>query len=113
MPVSNPRFPHTCKITRSTVSSGPMEDEEEATVIYDGKCRAYTKNTTSVSGEVITENRGLSLPLSKDEWGGSNVPKEGDSIEVDFGAYKEHGQVIDRMPANFHGTHLVWRHVKG
>lgn len=113
MSVNNPRFPHTCVITRATDSDDPMTDEGEATVIYEGKCRSYSKNTTSVEGEVITNNRGLSLPLNKDEWCGREIPKEGDKIVIDFGPYTEHGQVIDKMVANFHGTHLVWRYVKG
>lgn len=113
MSVNNPRFPHTCVITRAAVSDDPMNDEGEAVVIYEGECRAYSKNTTSVEGEVITNNRGLSLPVSKDEWSKDSIPMEGDKIEIDFGSYTEHGQVIDKIAANFHGTHLVWRYVKG
>lgn len=113
MSVSNPRFPHTCTITRATVSDDPMDDEGESTVIYEGACRVYTKNTTSVEGEVITNNRGLSLPLNKDEWSGREIPKEGDKIVIGCGPYTERGQVIDKIAANFHGTHLVWRYVKG
>lgn len=112
MPVDNPRFPHTCTITRAMPSDDPMEDEGTAKVLYDGPCRGYEKNTTSVSGEVITTNRGLSLPLSRTEWKSDNVPQEGDEIVVDYGPYKERGQIIDKMVASFHGTHLIWRHVK-
>lgn len=113
MSVNNPRFPHTCTITRSTSSDGPMKDEGEVVTLYDGPCRAYEKNTTSVSGEVITTNRGLSLPLSRTEWSKENVPQEGDEVVVDYGPYTERGQIIDKMVANFHGTHLIWKHVKG
>lgn len=109
MSVSNPRFPHTCKITRST-NDDPLADEGEATVVYEGKCRGYEKNTTSIEGEVITSNRGLSLPYAKDDWSEDTMPKIGDEVEVDYGAYKEHGQIIDRLVANFHGTHLIWKH---
>lgn len=81
--------------------------------MYEGACRGYEKNTTSVSGEVITSNRGLSLPLSKDDWGGKNrIPQEGDTVVVDYGPYKDRGQIVDKMAANFGGTHLVWHHVK-
>lgn len=90
-----------------------MKDDGEKITLYDGPCRAYEKNTTSTSGEVITTNRGLSLPLSRMDWETDNVPTEGDKVEVDFGPYKERGQIIDKMVANFHGTHLIWKHVKG
>lgn len=112
MPVKNPRFPHSCIITRKVESSDPMVDETDPMVIYNGACRAYEKNTTSVSGEVVTSNRGLSLPLNKDEWSSDKVPSEGDELVVAYGPYSERGCVIDRMVASFHGTHLVWRHVK-
>lgn len=112
MSVSNPRFPHTCKITRSGYSD-PMSSDGDVKVIYEGACRGYLKNTTSAEGEVITTNRGLSLPIAKDGWAEDTVPQEGDEIEVDYGAYKERGQIIDRMVSNFHGTHLIWNHVKG
>lgn len=111
MPVSNPRFPHTCKITRKT-NDDPMSSDGEAEVIYEGVCRGYLKNTTSAEGEVITTNRGLSLPIAKGGWSEDTVPQEGDEVEVGYGSYKEHGQIIDRMAANFHGTHLIWNHVK-
>lgn len=113
MSVNNPRFPHTCKITRGVPSDDPMEDEQEPVVIYEGPCRGYEKNTTSISGEIITTNRGLSLPKSKDEWQRDVVPQEGDIVEVDYGPYTEHGKVIDKMVANFHGTHVIWKYVKG
>lgn len=148
MSVSNPRFPHTCTITRYASPEDPMEDEGEGIVIYRGRCRGYEKNTTSVSGEVITTSRGLSLPLNKDGWNVrrtssgiltwrgkllkmgdeksyikvgeddadaiavQGIPQEGDRIVINYGPYTEHGQVIDRMVANFHGTHLIWQHVK-
>lgn len=89
-----------------------MEDEGEMTVIYEGECRGYEKNTTSAEGEVITTNRGLSLPIAKDGWTEDSVPREGDLIEIDYGSYREHGNIIDRAAANFHGTHIIWNHVK-
>lgn len=136
----NPRFPHFCRIVRRTATL-PMEDEdieydpmadedpmsdEEAvegegaeeedpepseTVIYEGECRAYDKNTTSDKGDVITSYRGLALPLTRDDWETLGVcPMEGDIIAVDRGGYTEYGTVIDKNPANFGGTHLIWRY---
>lgn len=106
----NPRFPHTCVITRET-NPGPMSDELEAEILYEGVCRAYDKNTTTSKGEVITSNRGLSLPITRKGWMERGVtPREGDLIVVDRGGYEEHGSVIDINPANFGGTHLLWKY---
>lgn len=108
----NPRFPHYCKITRAEAHD-PLkdEDEENDVVIYEGECRAYDKNTTTDKGDVITSYRGLALPVDRSGWGSMGVvPKEGDSIVVDRGGYKEYGRVIDKNPANFRGTHLVWKY---
>jgi len=153
MRVNNPRFPHTCRITRNT-DEGPMSDEsvvsnpmldedpmadseptsgtggdetqdpaqEEPTqegeevkegdsVIYEGKCRAYDKHTTSDKGEVITSYRALALPLTRDDWQKLGVvPRAGDIIVVDRGGYTEYGFVLDSNPANFGGTHLIWKY---
>lgn len=106
----NERFPHLCVITRAT-GVDPMEDESEDTVIYEGKCRVYDKNTTSDKGEVVSSYRGLALPVDRDGWIGLETsPREGDSVEVDRGTYKEYGRVIDVNAANFRGTHLVWKY---
>ena len=151
MAVSNPRFPHYCRILRK-VTETPLADiddiseyktdwydgdgEEDncccndgtykaeasnalkepgerckVTLIYEGKCRSYERNTTSDRGEVITSYRGLALPLTQDDWHKLGViPEEGDEIAVDRGAYTEYGRVIDKNPGNFHGTHLTWRY---
>lgn len=82
---------------------------ESSQIVYEGPCRGYEKNTTSIEGEVITSHRGLSLPIAKDGWTEDTMPKIGDDVEVNYGAYTEHGQIIDRMVANFHGTHLIWK----
>lgn len=108
----NPRFPHTCTITRCAVHS-PLVDElaEDEIVIYDGECRAYEKNTTSDKGEVITSNRGLSLPIDRAGWSALGyVPSEGDRVIVNRGVYTESGVVVDKNPSNFGGTHIVWRY---
>ena len=119
-PVNNPRFPHTCRILRK-VSESPLDDEENftpmdekadaGTVIYEGPCRSYEKHTTSDRGEVITSYRGLALPLTQDDWTRLGiVPEEGDEVAVNRGSHKEYGRVVDKNPANFHGTHLTWRY---
>ena len=111
MSVNNPRFPHTCVITRPTHFDDPMSDENVDVVLYEGSCRGYSKLTTSASGEVISSYRGLALPLKRDEWVKDTIPQEGDRIVLDKGSYKEYGEVIDRMPGNL-GTHLLWRYVR-
>lgn len=152
MIVSNPRFPHRCRIIRKTSDTplideegySPLDSDEEyvvddmllrktflsglgdllkigdaliigekevATIIYDGPCRSYEKHTTSDRGEVITSYRGLALPLTQDDWTRLGIiPLEGDELAVDRGAYVEYGRVVDKNPANFHGTHLTWRY---
>ena len=92
-----------------------VEEEEsgksDSIIIYEGECRSYEKHTTSDRGEVITSYRGLALPLTQDDWNRLGiVPEEGDEIAVDRGAYREYGHVVDKNPANFHGTHLTWRY---
>lgn len=80
-------------------------------VIYEGECRAYDKHTTSDRGDVITSFRGLSLPVTRNDWEQLGVvPMEGDEIRVDRGGYHEYGRVVDKNPGNFGGTHLVWRY---
>lgn len=83
------------------------------TVIYEGKCRSYEKNTTSDKGEVITSYRGLALPLNQDGWKEIGVaPEEGDEIIVKHDVFTEYGRVIDKnvATAQFAGTHLVWKY---
>lgn len=151
--VSNPRFPHQCRIIRKTVDD-PLTDEDDftplptdapsdeydplgndkevsnesvaeetavaeedttegsqTTVIYEGSCRSYERHTTSDTGEIITSYRGLSLPLTQDDWIRLGVvPQEGDEVALDRGSHREYGRVIDVNPSNFHGTHITWRY---
>lgn len=107
--VSNPRFPHYCQIIRATPSEDPMVDETEQTVIYEGECRSYDKNTSTIKGEIIVSYRVLSLPVKQSEWTEDNIPKEGDWVNVNKGSYMEEGKVIDRMPGNL-GTHILWKY---
>lgn len=111
MSVNNPRFPHSCIITRLAKPDDPMSDENVSTVIYNGSCRGYSKLTTSASGEVISSYRGLALPLRQDEWATETIPQEGDKIVLNKGSFIEYGEVVDRMPGNL-GTHLLWRYVR-
>ena len=88
-----------------------MVDESESTLIYEGVCRAYDKNTVSDKGDVMASFRGLSLPVDREGWiAMETIPREGDSVEVDRGTHKESGRVIDVNAANFGGTHLVWKY---
>lgn len=106
----NPRFPHQCRILRA-LDEDPMVDESEEIIIYEGACRAYDKQTTSDKGDVVVSYRGLALPVDRDGWiVVETVPREGDTVEVDRGTHKEVGRVIDVNPANFRGTHLVWKY---
>ena len=106
----NPRFPHSCKISRPH-DEDPMEDETEGVVIYEGECRAYDKNTVSDKGDVLNNFRGLALPIDREGWIAlGKVPREGDEVVVDRGTHKETGRVVDVNPANFRGTHLVWKY---
>lgn len=106
----NERFPHSCKITR-LIEDDPMEDEGKEVLIYEGTCRAYEKNTTTDKGEVLASYRGLSIPVDREGWLKMGVvPLEGDTVVVDRGTHKENGRVIDVNPANFRGTHLIWKY---
>lgn len=107
---NNERFPHSCKIVRPH-DDDPMEDEGSETTIYEGKCRAYDKNTVSDNGDVLNSFRGLALPIDREGWIElGTVPREGDKVEVDRGTHTESGRVVDVNPANFGGTHLVWKY---
>lgn len=89
----------------------PMQDESEEIVIYEGSCRVYDKNTVSDKGDVVASYRGLALPIDRKGWiGMGTVPREGDTVLVDRGTHTESGRVIDVNPANFGGTHLVWKY---
>ena len=88
-----------------------MEDETDGVVIYEGECRAFDKNTVSDKGDVLNNFRGLALPIDREGWIAlGKVPREGDEVVVDRGTHKETGRVVDVNPANFRGTHLVWKY---
>ena len=137
--VSNPRFPHTCRIIRY-VNDNPMvdqskednpmiddpmldepeeDDEEEmdddvkevGTVIYEGVCRSDNRATTSDNGEYNVSFRTLALPLKQDEWTEETIPLEGDRIELKRNGYVEYGVVVDKRPSNL-GTHILWKYAR-
>ncbi len=108
MAVKNPRYPHTCVITRLGNSS-PRADQGEGTIIYEGICRSYDVQTTSDSGEVVTSNRKLALPQKQDEWTEETIPQEGDIVVVSKFGFTEKGIVVDKMPTNL-GTHILWKY---
>lgn len=137
--VHNPRFPHTCRIIRPVTpepfpdepesnSSSPFDESDETqenaepqdvpsesgdegTVLYEGICRGYNRDTTSDNGDVHSSYRMLALPLKQDEWTQENIPRAGDRLELQRFGYAEYGQVLDITPSNL-GTHLLWKYVR-
>lgn len=108
--LNNPRFPHSCVISRRVDDDDPMTDDGAVETIYSGICRSFDFHTTTDAGDVLTSTRKLSLPVRQDEWDEEHpIPQEGDSIVVDKGSYLEYGIVVDRMPGNL-GTHILWRY---
>ena len=108
--ISNPRFPHSCRIVRCD-NSDPMVDDTEGIVIYDGECRSDNKAVTSDNGEYNVSYRTLALPLKQDEWTEETIPLEGDRIELQRFGYKEYGIVVDKRPSNL-GTHILWKYAR-
>jgi len=108
--ISNPRFPHTCRIVRYD-NSDPMVDDTEGIVIYEGECRSDNKAVTSDNGEYNVSYRTLALPLKQDEWTEDTIPLEGDRIELQRFGYKEYGIVVDKRPSNL-GTHILWKYAR-
>ena len=108
--ISNPRFPHSCRIVRYD-NSDPMVDDTEGIVIYEGECRSDNKAVTSDNGEYNISYRTLALPLKQDEWTEETIPLEGDRIELQRFGYKEYGIVIDKRPSNL-GTHILWKYAR-
>nr|DAH30082.1 MAG TPA: hypothetical protein [Caudoviricetes sp.] len=107
--MNNERFPHTCKIYRET-EANPYDDKEPGkTVLYEGKCRSYTRYVTKGTGDVIASVRILAMPLNTREW--DVIPFTGDKVIVEVGASTEEGEVVDREPNNF-GTDITWRYVR-
>ena len=118
--IDNPEFPHTCRIIRYR-SDSPMQDEplfgeaeEDAgteTVIYEGPCRGFNRDTVADNGDVNTSYRMLSLPVKQQQWTEETIPLEGDKIELRKFGHTEYGRVVDKRPGNL-GTHIMWKYVR-
>lgn len=138
MEITNPQFPHTCRIIRYAETEpmddqanvedyDPMSDETEGnneggepsasvqsgevTVVYEGKCRSDNRETVADNGDVIASYRKLQIPMKQDEWTEETIPLEGDRIELQRFGYKEYGTVIDKYPGNL-GTTIIWKYVR-
>lgn len=63
MAVSNPRFPHTCKVYR-VLDVDNFSDEENILVLYEGVCRknVNTSLRTFKTSGVIKSDYSLSVP---------------------------------------------------
>ena len=92
-----------------SVAQGVQETNKS--VIYEGICRGFNRDTISDNGDVISSYRNLALPLKQDEWTEETVPREGDRIELQRFGYKEYGLIIDFRPGNL-GTHILWKYVR-
>ena len=108
--LDNPRFPHTCVISRRVDDADPMTDDMSSVVVYEGICRGYDVQTTSDTGDVITSVRKLSLPVRQQEWRSAKpIPREGDMLALNRGSHMEYGRVTDIMSGNL-GTHILWKY---
>ena len=90
---------------------GDADDEKKDTVVYEGVCRGYNRDTTSDNGDVNASYRYLALPQKQDEWTDENVPRVGDRVELNRFGYTEYGDIIDVRPGNL-GTHIQWKYVR-
>lgn len=87
------------------------EQSQDVTVLYEGVCRGYNRDTTSDNGDVNASYRYLALPLKQDEWTDQTIPREGDKVVLHKFGYTEYGQIIDIRPSNL-GTHILWKYVR-
>lgn len=108
--IDNPRFPHTCEITRTANSDDPDVDDSEAVTVYKGSCRSSAMLITDSSGEVITSTRRLSIPMTLKDWKVKGIaPSVSDKVNVDKdGVAKEWGEIIDFLP-NSLGTTIIYK----
>ena len=106
--MNNPRFPHTCIITR--VTDYPDGKPSDIKTLYDGPCRSYTQFSASTAGDVISSRRALAIPMKRDEW--ETTPDTGDLVTVNIADREEYGRVIDPSNPNNFGTNILWDYVR-
>jgi len=106
MAVSNPRFPHTCRIYRLD-NATPWSDGEEVT-LYEGECRKYTGYRPTDPDGVTKEIFALSIPLIMTRNG---QMRAGDLVDITDRVGDWHGVVKSVMAGNL-GTTLHWEDVK-
>lgn len=107
--MNNERFPHQCKIYREG-EVNPYDDSKPGeTILYDGKCRSYTRYVTKGTGDVIASIRTLAIPLNLTEW--VVTPFSGDKVVINVADREEKGEVVDFNPNNL-GTDITWRYVR-
>lgn len=97
--------------TPSEASSEEEESEDKGTLLYEGICRGYNRDTTSDNGDVHASYRMLALPLKQDEWPDGTIPRAGDKIILQKIGFTEYGRVLDITPGNL-GTHILWKYVR-
>lgn len=94
--ISNPHFPHTCRIIRLVESTDPFSDkEDEVEVVYEGPCRRESSTNirtfrtgSSQFGQVQYGDYRLSLP-------GLVKIRKSDTIEwVDFLIGRDEGASV-------------------
>lgn len=107
--MNNERFPHRCKIYREGEANPYDDDKPVETVLYDGKCRSYTRYVTKGTGNVIVSVRILAIPMTTFDW--AVMPFTGDKVIVEVGTSTEKGEVVDCEPNNL-GTDITWRYVR-
>lgn len=90
--IKNPRWPHTCKLSRYNGVSAFSEGEEE--VLYEGDCRKYSNNsirsffTNTPAGKMLNADYAMSVPINGegyliDEKGNRRLV-DGKEVHYDF-----------------------------
>lgn len=106
MKVSNPRFPHTCKVYR--ISGETSFDKGSETVLYEGKCNKYGSSSlrTFTKNNVIKGDYAIDIP------GLVKGILSGDLVDVtDYGGTFE-AKVITDCYATEMGTTLYFNMAK-
>lgn len=99
---SNPRYPHTIKITRATGTYDPFNPAAETlSTIYNGEGRNYKYGGTNPYNGVLTSDFCISIPLTNIE------VKAGDRVEVTEVMRVIEGEVVDYYLGNL-GVTVYW-----